>query len=112
MLKTAESPCISTIFVFIKTMSGSLNNLTPAGGPGVGTLVTNTGFVSSIGYVSPFEINKPREWGNFIARVELYFTANNLSLLSEERQRGVFLSLCGDDVFQLTRNLCAPKIFR
>ena len=47
-------------------------------------------------------------WDSYLARFECYLQANELTEVSEERKRGLFLSLCGPEVFETARVLVAP----
>ncbi|CAI5793268.1 Hypothetical predicted protein [Podarcis lilfordi] len=47
-------------------------------------------------------------WDSYLARFACFLQANELMEVSEERKRGLFLSLCGPEVFKTARALVAP----
>ncbi|CAI5797239.1 Hypothetical predicted protein, partial [Podarcis lilfordi] len=48
-------------------------------------------------------------WDSYLARFDCYLQANELTAVSQERKRGLFLSLCGPEVFETARALVAPE---
>ncbi|CAI5793752.1 Hypothetical predicted protein [Podarcis lilfordi] len=55
----------------------------------------------------PF-IPASESWDSYLARFDCYLQANELTEVSQERKRGLFLSLCGPEVFETARALVAP----
>ena len=57
-------------------------------------------------HVSLGEFNPTREdWTSYAERLELYFTANDIT---ERKQQGILLSVCGAETYRLIRDLVAP----
>uniref|UniRef100_A0A670I4V1 Gypsy retrotransposon integrase-like protein 1 n=1 Tax=Podarcis muralis TaxID=64176 RepID=A0A670I4V1_PODMU len=48
-------------------------------------------------------------WDSYLARFDCYLQANELTAVSKDRKRGLFLSLCGPEVFETARALVAPE---
>ncbi|CAI5780741.1 Hypothetical predicted protein [Podarcis lilfordi] len=48
-------------------------------------------------------------WDSYLARFDCYLQANELTQVSQERKQGLFLSLCGPEVFETARALVAPE---
>ncbi|CAI5796532.1 XP_034969502.1LOW QUALITY PROTEIN: uncharacterized protein K02A2.6-like [Podarcis lilfordi] len=48
-------------------------------------------------------------WDSYLALFDCYLQANELTALSKERKRGLFLSLCGPEVFETALALVAPE---
>ncbi|CAI5786818.1 Hypothetical predicted protein [Podarcis lilfordi] len=46
-------------------------------------------------------------WDSYLTRFNCYLQANKLTEVSQERKRGLFLSLCGPEVFEMARALVA-----
>ncbi|CAI5796747.1 Hypothetical predicted protein [Podarcis lilfordi] len=47
-------------------------------------------------------------WDSYLARFDCYPQANELTEVSQERKRGLFLSLCGPEVFEIAQALVGP----
>ena len=53
------------------------------------------------------EFDDDREtWKSYTEHLTQYFTANNVK--SADKQRAIFLSVCGPTTYQLIRNILAP----
>ena len=68
--------------------------------------------LTTFGSVPPFDIGRPSEWRQYLQVLELYFSSNDLGSLPPERQRDIFLSLAGPDVFQHVRAIVSPEDYK
>ncbi|CAI5795021.1 Hypothetical predicted protein [Podarcis lilfordi] len=48
-------------------------------------------------------------WDSYLTWFDCCLQANKLTSVSNERKRGLFLSLCGPEVFETARALVAPE---
>ncbi|CAI5779509.1 XP_034969502.1LOW QUALITY PROTEIN: uncharacterized protein K02A2.6-like [Podarcis lilfordi] len=48
-------------------------------------------------------------WDSYLARFDCYLQANELTEVSQEQKRGLFLSLCRPEVFETARALLSPE---
>jgi len=58
------------------------------------------------GSVGEFDAGK-ETWTSYCERLQLYFLANDVA--TAEKQRAIFLTVCGATTYQLIRNLVAPR---
>ena len=58
------------------------------------------------GSVGEFDAGK-ETWTSYCERLQLYFLANDVA--TAEKQRAIFLTVCGATTYQLIRNLVAPE---
>ena len=63
---------------------------------------------SSVGSVKPFDVSQPDNWARYLTHVDLHFRANGYSAYPLATQRDIFLSLAGDDVFDIVLSLTDP----
>ncbi|CAI5788482.1 Hypothetical predicted protein [Podarcis lilfordi] len=63
--------------------------------------------MASLVPLSPFA-PASESWDSYLARFDCYLQANELTRGSVEQKRGLFLSLCGPEVFATARALVAP----
>lgn len=63
--------------------------------------------MATLGNLEEFDTSNPASWTAYKERIKFYLEANNIT--TEERKRAVFLSICGNATFQLTRTLVAPN---
>lgn len=62
--------------------------------------------MANFGAVEPFNVNKPNGCANYKERMEFFFAGNEIE--DEARQRAIFFSICGAQLFDLAKTLCAP----
>ena len=61
--------------------------------------------MASHGSLGPFD-RETEQWAAYCERLDQYFLANDVT--SSQKQRAIFLSVCGPSTYQLIRNLVAP----
>lgn len=61
--------------------------------------------MAKLGSIEQFNIKKPQYWVSYKERVEFYLDGN---AIEENQRKAVFLSICGPELFELARSLCAP----
>ncbi|KAB0798044.1 hypothetical protein PPYR_09037, partial [Photinus pyralis] len=60
-----------------------------------------------LGSIEQFNVAAAETWTVYIQRVNFYLEANGIT--DANKKRAVFLSICGDQTFQIARSLCIPN---
>lgn len=60
-----------------------------------------------MGTIEPFNPANPSTWDTYSQRVKFYLEANAIE--ADNKKRAVFLSICGDQTFEIAKSLCAPN---
>ncbi|CAI5765378.1 XP_034969502.1LOW QUALITY PROTEIN: uncharacterized protein K02A2.6-like [Podarcis lilfordi] len=64
--------------------------------------------MASLAPLPPF-VPASESWDSYLTRFDCYLQANELTEVSKEQKWGLFLSLCGPEVFETARALLAPE---
>ncbi|KAB0793260.1 hypothetical protein PPYR_12880 [Photinus pyralis] len=60
-----------------------------------------------LGNIEQFNTAAPETWNIYVQRVKFYLEANGVT--DAGKKRAVFLSVCGEQTFQIARSLCIPN---
>jgi ABC-type dipeptide/oligopeptide/nickel transport system ATPase component len=58
------------------------------------------------GSIGPFD-SKDEDWTSYAERMKQYFLANEI--VEDVRKKGIFISSCGPQTYQLLKSLVAPE---
>ena len=62
--------------------------------------------MSTYGFISEFK-GQAQDWSSYVDRVNCYFDANDITNVT--KQRNIFLSVVGEEIYYLLRGLLSPK---